>query len=212
MSIRVVLVDDDQLIRDSLKIVLETDKDIKVEATCKNGDEALKKSREIIPDVVLMDIRMPIYDGVAATKLIKDEMPGIKIIILTTFDDDDYIIKALKGGASGYLMKNVSPGEIIEAIKVAYEGNLLIHGDIASKISLMLKPKEKELDLSQYGLLEKEIVVIELISKGLSNSEIGEKLFLSEGTVKNYISRILAKLELRDRTQIAVFYLNRKNN
>lgn len=207
MAIRVMIVDDDELIRSSLKIILEMDSDIDVINTCTNGDEVYKNLLAgVEADVILMDIRMPVCDGVLATKKILQLQPHSKIIILTTFDDDDYIFEALKYGAKGYLLKNVSPDRIIEAIKVVFNGNLLIHQGVAEKISNMLK-KEENVNFSEYDLTESEINIIRLIADGLSNKEIAEKLFLSEGTVKNKVSEILDKLQLRDRTQIAIFYL-----
>lgn len=207
MPINVLIVDDDELIRSSLQIILDLNENIKVAGTCANGDEAYKKviaTSDI--DVILMDIRMPVCDGVLATKKILEVRKAIKIIILTTFDDDEYIFEALKNGAKGYLLKNVSPDKIIEAIKVVQQGNLLIHPSVATKLSCMLQ-KGQENFLADYGLSESEVQIIKLIADGCTNKEIAEKIFLSEGTVKNKITDILNKLELRDRTQIAIFYL-----
>ncbi len=207
MPINVLIVDDDELIRSSLKIILDMNKDLQVVGTCSNGDEAYKnvmRTSEI--HVILMDIRMPVCDGVLATKKILELHPQIKIIILTTFDDDEYIFEALKNGAKGYLLKNVSPEKIIEAIKVVYDGNMLIHPKVANKLSSMLQ-KGKENFLKEYGLTESEMNIVQLIADGYTNKEIAEEIFLSEGTVKNKITDILNKLQLRDRTQIAIFYL-----
>lgn len=211
MPINVLLVDDEELITNSLKIILELEKDIKVAGTCSNGDEAFRivlSKPEI--DVVLMDIRMPLCDGVLATKKIMEVRPGIKIVILTTFNDDEYIFEALKNGAKGYLLKSVSPDEIIDAIRVVYQGNLLIHEAVALKLPNMLqkeKPGEFEDELRKRDLTQMEKEIVKLISDGLTNKEIADKVHLSEGTVKNKISDILEKLRLRDRTQIAIFYL-----
>lgn len=207
MAINVLLVDDDELIRTSLRFILDLDDELSVVGTCSNGDEAV---REVLAttdiDVVLMDIRMPVCDGVIATKRILETKPRTKIIILTTFDDDQYIFEALKHGAKGYLLKNVSPEKIIEGIKVVYHGNVLIHQDVAGKLSGMLR-KERTDKLKHYDLSDSEQKIIKLIANGDTNQEIAEKLFLSEGTVKNKVSVILDKLNLRDRTQIAIFYL-----
>lgn len=206
LPINVLIVDDDALIRDSLKLVLELDKDISVAGTCCNGDEAYRACMANPVDIVLMDIRMPLCDGITGTKKIKETFPNIKVLILTTFQDDEYIIQALKNGASGYMLKNTPSSVIREQIKLVYDGTMLIHPQVAEKLTGMLSNK-KEKDLSVYNLTEREIDVIKLISEGYSNQEISEKLFLGESTVKNYVSSILDKLNLRDRTQIAVFYL-----
>lgn len=207
MSINVAIVDDDELIRDSLKLILELDDEIIVAGTCINGDEAYDLCAKTSVDVVLMDIRMPICDGIAGTKKIKKAFPNVKVLVLTTFQDDEYIMQALKNGASGYLLKNTPSATIREYIKMVYEGALLIHPQIAPKVTEMLKTDTKK-DMSKYKLTDREIQIIQLISQGYSNHEIVGKLFLSESTVKNYVSAILTKLNLRDRTQIAVFYLN----
>lgn len=214
--IRILIVDDDPFIRESLKMILDLNEHISVAGTCMNGEEALQflhEDSEI--DVILMDIRMPVCDGVEGSKQIKLYFPNIAILILTTFDDDDYIIEALKNGANGYMLKNIPPERIIEGIKTVSQGNLLIHPDIAKKLTGFLHPKMNVVSesiscLEQYNLTSTEQAIIQKISEGLSNKEIAQELFLGEGTVKNYISEILSKLSLRDRTQIAIFYLTGK--
>jgi DNA-binding NarL/FixJ family response regulator len=206
MSINVLIADDDRLVREGMKIILSLDKDICVAGTSTDGDEALEFCRNNSVDVVLMDIRMPVCDGVLGTKKIRELSQKIKVIILTTFDDDEYIIEALKNGASGYLLKDISPDKIVEAIKVVHCGNMLIHPEVAAKLAGMLNKKELK-DFTRYNLSETEIKIMELIADGYTNREIAERIFLSEGTVKNKITDILSKLELRDRTQIAIFYL-----
>jgi DNA-binding NarL/FixJ family response regulator len=208
MSVRVLIADDDALIRDSLSLVLELDNDIKVVGTCSNGEEAYKMCMENPVDVVLMDIRMPVCDGIQGTRKIKAHFPDTKILILTTFKDDEYILQALKNGAHGYLLKNTPSNTIKEQIKLVNNGTMLIHPEIASKLTGMLN-SENTKNLSSFDLTEREIEIIKLIADGFSNLEISEKLFLGESTVKNYVSSILNKLNLRDRTQIAVFYLKR---
>jgi DNA-binding NarL/FixJ family response regulator len=208
MSINVVIADDDALIRDSLNLILELDSDISVVGTCSNGYEAYNICSSSSVDVVLMDIRMPGCDGIVGTKKIKNQFPTINILVLTTFQDDEYITQALKNGASGYVLKNTPSTTIIEYIKMVNKGALLIHPDIAPKLTEMLNFRAKK-DLSKYNLTSREIEIILLISEGFSNHEIVQKLFLSESTIKNYVSAILSKLNLRDRTQIAVFYLKR---
>lgn len=208
MPIKVVIADDDELIRDSLKLILELDEEIIIAGTCTDGNAAYDICAKESVDVVLMDIRMSGCDGIVGTKKIKNAFPEVKILVLTTFQDDEYISQALKNGASGYLLKNTPSASIREYIKLVYKGMLLIHPEIALKVTEMLKSDSKK-DLSKYGLTDREIQIIQLISEGCSNHEIVEKLFLSESTVKNYVSAILAKLNLRDRTQIAVFYLTK---
>lgn len=207
MSINVLIADDEELITNSLKMILDYEDDINVLFVCQNGDEAYEK---ILQNnnihVVLMDIRMPVCDGVLSTKKILKIRPDIKIIILTTFNDDEYIFEALKNGAKGYLLKNIKADEIIKAIRIVHEGNLLVHPEVATKLSSMLKADNKKL-IYNLNLSETEIEIIKLISDGLNNREIAKKIFLTEGTVKNKITDILSKLKLRDRTQIAIFYL-----
>lgn len=211
--IRLLLADDDYFIRESLKVLLGLDSGICVTGTASNGQEALELLEAGTPaDVVLMDIRMPECDGVEGTGLIKARFPEIQVLMLTTFDDDEYIIQALQNGASGYLLKNVPPERIIQGIKTVHNGDMLIHPDIARKLTGLLRPSPTSLThhpIEAYGLTRMELAVAEAISEGLSNKEIAAKLFLSEGTVKNYVTDILGKLNLRDRTQIAIFMLKK---
>ena len=206
--IKVLITDDDALIRDSLKIVLDLDDEIEVVGTAINGDDAYKQCLEKAIDVILMDIRMPVCDGIIGTKKIKETFPYIKVIILTTFQDNEYIYQGLKYGAQGYLLKNTPSEKIRQQIKLIHSGTMLFHEDIAGKVSSMIR-EEVTIDLSKYGLTQREVNIIELISEGLSNKEIAEILFLGESTIKNHITSILGKLNLRDRTQIAVFYLKK---
>ncbi len=211
--IQLILVDDDYFIRESLKVLLGLDSGIIVTGTASNGHEALGLLEAgTHADVVLMDIRMPECDGVEGTQLIKVRFPEIQVLMLTTFDDDEYIIQALQNGASGYLLKNVPPERIIQGIKTVHNGDMLIHPDIARKLTGLLRPATTPLTqnpIEAYGLTRMELAVAEAISEGLSNKEIAAKLFLSEGTVKNYVTDILGKLSLRDRTQIAIFMLKK---
>ncbi|CAM3653825.1 response regulator transcription factor [Marinicrinis lubricantis] len=207
--VKVLLVDDDSFIRESLKMIFDLQPDLEVVGTCGNGQEALQFVRQQPLDVVVMDIRMPICDGVEGTKRIKSEFPNVKILILTTFDDDEYIAQAVKYGAEGYMLKNVSPAEIMEGIQTVAKGNMLVHPQIARKLSQMVQTTRSGVkkSLADFQLTSTEAAIVEKIADGLSNKEIASALFLSEGTVKNYVTEILSKLELRDRTQIAIFYL-----
>lgn len=204
--IRLLIVDDEKLIREGLKVLLGVYEDIQVVGSCSNGLEALRFCRQNPVDVVLMDIRMERCDGVEGTRLIKEMNPAIKVIILTTFQDEEYIFSALSLGASGYLLKDSSSDRIYEAVRNAFMGNVAVHPDIVKR---MIKTKEtppaKDKVKIAYQLTDKELELIQYICRGLSNKEIGEKLFLTEGTVKNNIGKILSKLNLRDRTQIIIF-------
>lgn len=209
--IKLLIADDQQLIRDSLKIVLDTNDTIEVIGAVSNGVEVIRAVRENRPDVVLMDIRMPEMDGVQCTQIIKENYPEIKIIILTTFDDDEYIFSALKYGASGYLLKGISMEQLVEAIHKVYKGNAMINGDIATKVlDMFSKMAQNDISISVEKDAEKEITesewkVVRLVAEGMSNKEIATKLYLTEGSVRNYLSSILRKLDLRDRTQLAIW-------
>ena len=209
--IKVLIADDQELIRESLKIVLQTKENIEVTDAVENGQEVIKSIRKNPPDVILMDIRMPKMDGVQCTKIIKENYPGIKIIILTTFDDDEYVYNALKFGASGYILKGISMDELVKSIATVYSGKAMINPDIATKV-VELFSKMAQADFSIQvddkaidDLTRTEIKIIEQVEYGNSNTEISERLNLSEGTVRNYLSTILNKLGLRDRTQLAIW-------
>ena len=206
-KIKVMLVDDEQLIRSGLKIMLETYPDIEVIHQAGNGREAFECCKIEVPDVVLMDIRMPVSTGIEGTKLIKESYPEVKIVMVTTFQDTEYIVEAMQYGASGYLLKDSSYEAIYDGIKVALSGKVVMDATVSEK--LVMQPKApttiEKTDISSLGLTEREIELIRLVSQGLNNKEISEALFLSEGTVKNNISTILSKLALRDRTQLVIF-------
>lgn len=206
---RVVVVDDDQLVAISLKTILEADGEIEVVATGQNGQEAVTLYQEQNPDVLLMDIRMDGMNGLEAGAAILEKDSMAKILFLTTFSDDEYIIKALNMGAKGYILKQDFEG-IAPAIKAVFGGQSVFGGDIMHKIPVLVQNKG-EFDYGQYDIHEKEQEIIELVAEGLSNREIAAKLYLSEGTVRNYISTVLEKLSLRDRTQLAVFYYKNVN-
>lgn len=211
--IKVLIADDQELIRESLRIVLDSKEEISVVGTAQNGQEVMQKIREIKPDVILMDIRMPKMDGVQCTKIIKENEPEIKIIILTTFDDDEYVYNALRYGASGYMLKGVSMDELENAIKTVYSGRAMINPDIATKVlKLFSEMAQSESDdtiqvdkNAVEELTKTEWKIIAEVGKGATNKEIADRLFLSDGTVRNYLSGILSKLELRDRTQLAIW-------
>ena len=209
--IKVMIADDQELIRQSLQIVLSTHEDLKVIDAVENGFAVLESIKKERPDVILMDIRMPEMDGVYCTKAVKEKYSDIKIIILTTFDDDEFVFSALKYGASGYLLKGVSMDELYRAICTVYNGGAMINPDIATKVFKLFS----KMSMSNYAiqvddslskdLTQAELKVIQQVGFGLSNKEIAQKLFLSEGTVRNYVSTVLSKLALRDRTQLAIW-------
>lgn len=207
MSIKIVLADDDGLIRESLKIILSVDKEIEVLEVFQNGEGIANYCNKNKVDIALLDIRMPEVNGVEATKEIVSNS-NTKVIILTTFDEDEYIREALNYGAKGYILKNTSPDKIIETIKVVHKGNCVIQDEVLSKITDKLSKNEvagSKIDRSIFT--ERELEVMGSIADGLTNKEISKKLFISEGTVKNYITSLLDKTGLQHRTQIAIYYI-----
>lgn len=206
---KILIVDDDALIRDGLKIILELEDDFTVSGTAAGVHEALDTCRNEKPDIVLMDIRMPEIDGVIGTKLIKENYHDVKVVILTTFKDDEYIKEALKNGAEGYILKNQPADSIVESLRAVFKGNMVLQRDVADTVSSMLKKDNGSIDVNDLGITERELNILELIGSGLSNIEIADKLFLSQGTVRNYITSLLEKMNLRDRTQLAIFYLTK---
>ena len=210
-KIKIVIADDQELIRESLKIVLSANPDMEVTDTVADGREVIRYVRACRPDVILMDVRMPEMDGVSCTRIIKENYPQIKIIILTTFDDDEYVYNALKYGASGYLLKGVSMAELSSAIRTVHSGKAMINPDVAVKVVRLFS----QMAQSNYGIRvdsrmveeigKTEWKVIQQVGYGRSNKEIAAALNLSEGTVRNNLSSILSKLELRDRTQLAIW-------
>ena len=209
--IKILIADDQELIRQSLLIILNSIEDFTVTDTAADGEEVIQSVKKERPDVILMDIRMPRMDGVICTQIIKELYPDIKIIILTTFDDDQYVFNALKYGASGYLLKGISMKELSDAIRKVYQGTAMINEDIASKVvRLFSKMAQTNLTINvdrkqSESLKNSEWQIIVLVGSGLSNKEIAAKLNLSEGTVRNSLSNILSKLGLRDRTQLAIW-------
>jgi DNA-binding NarL/FixJ family response regulator len=207
-KIRVMLVDDQELLREGLKTIINTQQDMEVVAEAENGTAALGAIAETAPDVVLMDIQMPVMNGVQATTAIKKLHPQAVIVILTTFDEDDFIIDALANGAAGYLLKDISGPHLIRAIRDSMEGQMLLPGPIASKLAARISGQKPAITpLKQEGLSilnDRELEIGALLAQGLSNRQIAKSLFLTEGTVKNYISEIYSKLGTSNRTQVSL--------
>ena len=216
--VKIMIADDQQLIRESLKIILDSDPDFEVVKVVGSGQEVLDSLKTESVDIILMDVRMPNMSGVDCTRIVKKEYPNIKVIILTTFDDDEYIYDALKYGASGYLLKGCSLEELSVAIHNVLSGGACFNPNVAGKVAqffsqmanshseVSFDSEEKEYDFS-----DTEQKIIAQIGHGYSNKEIAQKLGFSEGTIRNYLSVILDKLDLRDRTQLAIWYLSRGN-
>lgn len=205
---KVVIIDDDSLVCMSLKMILEADKNITVAAIGNDGSEALPLYREHKPDVLLMDIRMKNMSGTEALSGLLEEYPKAKVLFLTTFMDDEYIVKALELGSKGYIIKQ-DYENIVPALNAVCSGQNVFGNEIMKKIPSLIGNTEK-FDYGSRGISEKEYEIITLVADGLNNKEIADRLCLSEGTVRNYLSSVLEKLQLRDRTQLAVFYYQHK--
>ena len=206
--IRLLLVDDQRLLREGMRILLELEPDLKVAGEASNGVEALTRYAELRPDVVLMDVKMPELDGVAATRQLLIDHPEAKVVILTTFDDDEYVFEGIRAGALGYLLKALSGEELAESIRTVAAGGALIEPSVARKVMAEFArtshPDVQTAEKLIEPLSEREIDVLRLLANGLTNREIAGQLFLAEGTVKNYVSSAMQKLSVRDRTQAAL--------
>lgn len=198
--IRVLIADDQKILREGLRALLGMKEDISVVGEAGDGREACELARQTKPDVVLMDIRMPQMDGVEATKVIKSELPKTAVIMLTTFDDDEYVIKAMTYGASGYLLKDIDSDKLIEAVRDGVNGSIILPGRIAAKITSRLSGSGG----ASYDFSEREKEIILLLTAGKSNAEIAKALYLSTGTVKNYVSQIYLKLGVKDRANAVI--------
>lgn len=203
--IKVLLAEDQVMIRQGLKVMIETDADIRVTGEASNGKEAVALCETHHFDLAVLDIRMPEMDGIEAAKLIHSRWPNIKLLMLTTFDDSDYVMEALKIGVSGYLLKNGDTESLIRSIKSAIAGGLSLEDQVAAKVMPVLLSKQEEDSQPDPSLTQRELEILACIGEGLSNREIADRLALSVGTVKNHTSQILDKLDLRDRTQLAIY-------
>lgn len=207
-AVRILLVDDQRLMREGLRTLLEMEPGLHVAGEANQGQEALELYPRLQPDVVLMDVRMPVMDGVEATRHLVRHWPKCRVIILTTFDDDEYVFEGLRAGALGYLLKDVSIQELAEAIRTVMAGGVLIEPSVARKVvaefARLASPLPKAVPELGESLSERETDILRLLSQGLTNREIAQRLYLAEGTVKNYVTTLLAKIGARDRTQAAL--------
>jgi two-component system, NarL family, response regulator LiaR len=204
-KISVLIVDDHAVLRQGLRSLLALQEDIEVVGEAPNGLEAVEQTSHLLPDVVLMDLIMPQVDGIEATRRIRTLSPSTQIIVLTSFGEDDKVFAAIKAGALSYLLKNVSPTDLVKAVQAAYRGETQLHPEIAKKLmdELSLGPRRQ----TPEELTEREVEVLRLIARGQSNREIAAELIISEKTVKTHVSNILSKLHLADRTQAAIYAL-----
>lgn len=200
----ILLIDDDALVTAALKTILETDSEIEVADTGQSGQDAISLYESLRPDLLLMDIRMRDMDGLEASRRILQKHPDAKILLLTTFFDDEYIIRALQTGVKGYLLKQ-DYASIVPSIRAVCSGQTVFGSEVTGRLPELLHPSGG-FDYAKHGIAEKELEIIRAVADGLSNREIADAMYLSEGTVRNYLSAILDKLNLRDRTQLAIFY------
>jgi two-component system, NarL family, response regulator LiaR len=208
--IRVLIVDDHQMVRQGLRTFLELQEDILVLGEASDGQAAVDMVRQLAPDVVLMDLVMPRLDGIAATRQVKLAAPQVKVIALTSFTEDDKVFPAIQAGASSYLLKDVSPDELVEAVRAAYQGEARLHPQITRKLMEQVAQQPAASPaIPVDDLTEREYDVVRLVARGRSNQEIAHELFISEKTVKTHISHILSKLNLQDRTQLAIYAIRK---
>jgi DNA-binding NarL/FixJ family response regulator len=207
--IRVLIADDQALFRRGLYVVLGTEDGIEVVAEAENGEEAVEKARDLVPDVVLMDVRMPRVNGIEAARQIRAEVPTTKILMLTVSDEEDDLYEAIKAGANGYLLKEISVEEVAEAIRAVTQGQSLISPSMASKLlnefNALVKKAEEKQQFPAPALTAREVEVLRLVAKGMSNREIAEELYISENTVKNHVRNILEKLHLHNRMEAVIY-------
>ena len=206
-EINVLIVDDHGIVRQGLRKYLDLHENITIVGEAENGFDALEKVNQFTPDIVLMDLVMPEMDGIEATQKIITAYPGIKVIVLTSFTEDDKVFSAIKAGAVGYLLKDVSPPDLAKAIQAVHSGETHLHPDITKKLMNQFVNPKSEAEITPEDLTPREMEVLQLIAQGLSNKELAEELTISEKTVKTHLSSIYSKLNLSDRTQAAIYAL-----
>lgn len=210
-DITVLVVDDQRLVREGISSLLDIQDGVTVVGTAVDGQQAVEKAIELSPDIVLMDVRMPVMDGIAATRQIRQHLPECQVLMLTTFDDDEYIIKSLEAGASGYLLKDIPADNLASAIRLTHAGIYQLAPTVAGKLINQLAPAQEATAPPaspthiEHDLTDRELEVLRLVATGATNREIAETLVVSEGTVKNHVSNILSRLGLRDRIQAALW-------
>jgi DNA-binding NarL/FixJ family response regulator len=204
VSIRVLLVDDQTLVRTGFRLILGTESDIEVVGDAADGQEGIELARRLRPDVVLMDIRMPKVDGIEATRRVTSDSPPTKVVILTTYDLDEYVFDALRAGASGFILKDAPPDQLVNAVRVAAGGDALLAPSVTRRLVEEFARRTPRAELPLADLTPRELEVLKLIARALSNAEIADRLVVSEGTVKTHVARILDKLDCRDRVQAVV--------
>ena len=206
-DVKVLVVDDQRLVREGIASLLSIQEGMSVVGTAVDGQEAVEKALALAPDVVLMDVRMPVMDGIAATLQIRRKLPGCQVLMLTTFDDEEYVVKSLQAGATGYLLKDIPAADLAQAIHLIRAGIYQLSPSVAGKLvgQLGVKSRPAAPPPPEHDLTERELEVLRLIAGGATNREIAEALVVSEGTVKNHVSNILSRLGLRDRIQAALY-------
>ncbi|PAF18485.1 DNA-binding response regulator [Terribacillus saccharophilus] len=207
--IKILLAEDQVMVRQGLKMMIETDDEIRVTGEADNGKEAVRLCEKQLFDVAILDIRMPVMDGIEAAKILRSRFPHMKILMLTTFDDNEYVLSALRLGVSGYMLKNGDTASLIRSIKSALSGGLSLEDQVASKVMPILLQNQEERQIDS-TLTPRERAILKCIGEGLNNKEVAERLGLSVGTVKNQTSHILDKLDLRDRTQLAIYAIRHR--
>ena len=202
---KVIICDDQTIVRDGLEMMLKLEKDIEVIGLAQDGDHALELIEKDVPDVVLMDLKMPGLNGVEATRRIRAQYPQVKVLVLTTFDDDEWVFDAVRAGASGYLLKDTPREEVIKALRGTYEGKSFVDPHVAGRLLDQVASKQEQpASVLTRKLSEREVDVLRLLARGFSNAEIAVQLHLAEGTVRNHVSAVLEKLAVPDRTQAAI--------
>ncbi|MBM7569951.1 response regulator transcription factor [Aquibacillus albus] len=204
MSYSILLAEDQTIVRNGLKMMIEQDPEFQVVAEAENGEQAIKQMEQRLIDIVIMDIRMPIINGIEATRKIKERWKHVHVLILTTFNDDEYAVQALREGADGFLLKSADADKLIKAIHSCLNGGIAIHEEVAAKVMPRLLKKSTH-EPKNFALSPRELAITQLVGEGKTNKEISDQLYISIGTVKNHITQILHKLALRDRTQLAIF-------
>lgn len=206
MKIKILLADDHNMVRKGLQVFLGTQPDLVVVGEAASGQETLEKAEQLLPDVVLMDLNMPVLNGIEAAQKLKLSHPDIKVIVLTSFSDQEHVVPAIRAGARGYLLKDIEPEELVRAIRRVHQGQVELHPDVAGQLMNLVTEKPKEPFADPVAeLTGREREVLRLIATGKSNKEISEALHITEKTVKTHVSNLLSKLELTDRTQAAIY-------